>query len=151
MLRTAFQTALDTCEFFPSPAAFNDILRGISAQSGTVVDGASAWDGMERAMFSCWSETNDRVNVREHGYPWPNERCKAVLRGDLNCTVRMIAEMHPAEYAKTRERFVALYDRAQQVNQAQDTAARLAPPDTVPIPIPPRPQRPRLVSGEGQA
>lgn len=148
VLRTAFQAALDSCEFFPSPAAFNDILRGISAQSGAVVDGAAAWDAMQREIFGCWSETNDRINVRAHGYPWPNDRCKAILRGDLNLTVRDVAEMHPAEYAKTRERFIHLFDRDQQVAQAEQTVARLAPPETVPIPIPPRPQRPRLVGGE---
>jgi len=112
------------------------------------VDGGAAWEAMQRTMFSCWSVTNDQITIRATGYPWPTDRCKAILRGDLNLTVRDVAEMHPAEYAKTRDRFIALYDRDQQTVQAQETAARLAAPETAPIPIPPRPQRPRLVSGD---
>jgi len=148
VLVAAFEIAKQSCRFFPAPAEFSAFLRGISAQSGAVVDGAAAWEAMQRDLFGCWSETNDRINVRANGYPWPTDRCKAILRGDLNLTVRDVAEMHPAEYAKTRERFIALYDRDQQVAQAEQTVARLAPPETVPIPIPPRPQRPRLVGGE---
>ena len=148
VLLTGFQVALDTCTFFPSPAEFNGLLRTISAAQGQIVDGASAWDAMERELFGCWSETNDRINVRVHGYPWPNDRCKALLRGELHCTVRDVAEMHPKGVADLRARFVARYDGVAQVAQAEQTVARLDPPETVPIPIPPRPQRPRLVSGE---
>lgn len=130
VLRTAFQAALDSCEFFPSPAVFNDILRGISAQSGAVVDGTSAWEAMQRAIFGCWSEANDRITIRATGYPWPTDRCKAILRGDLNLTVRDVAEMHPAEYAKTRDRFIHLFDSSQSVDQASTHVAKLvdAPP-----------------------
>lgn len=148
MLHTAFQAALDTCEFFPTPAAFNEILRGISAQTGTVVDGASAWEAMDRSMFSCWSETNDRINVREHGYPWPDERCKQIIKGEMRRMVRDIAEMHPAEYAKTRERFIALYDGARVVEQASATVAKLQAPTPVPLNTARPPRHQRVIGGD---
>ncbi len=147
VIRTAFQAALDTCEFFPSPAAFNEILRDVSAQSGAVVDGASAWEAMDRTMFSCWSETNDRINVREHGYPWPDERCKQIIRNEMRRMVRDIAEMHPAEYAKTRERFIALYDGARVVEQAEATVAKIAAPAPLSVVAPPPLRR---ISGGGE-
>jgi len=147
VLQTAFQAALDTSEFFPSPAAFNEILRDVSAQSGAVVDGASAWEAMERGIFSCWSETNDRINVREHGYPWPDERCKQIVRGEMRRMVRDIAEMHPAEYAKTRERFIALYDGARVVEQAAATVAKIQAPDPVQLPAQRPPRLQRVVGG----
>ena len=150
VLQKAFAAAQRASRFFPTPAEFDAILRQIAAKGGAVVDGASAWDAMERELFGCWSETNDRINVRVHGYPWPNDRSKAILRGELNCTVRDVAEMHPKGVADLRARFIALYDGAAQVAQAEQTVARLAAPETVPIPIPPRPQRPRLVSGDEQ-
>lgn len=143
IVRAAFQQALDTCEFFPSPAAFNAILRDIGAQSGAIVDGASAWDAMDRALFAAWSETNDRVNIRENGYPWPDGKdglCRAILRGELGLTVRDVAEMHPAEYAKTRARFVERFDARRQVAQAEATVAKLAAPTPTPLPA----ERPRL-------
>ena len=151
VLMQAFAVAQRSLKWFPKPAEFDAIIRTIAAKGGAVVDGASAWDALERDLFGCWSETNDRINVRVHGYPWPNDRCKAILRGELNCTVRDVAEMHPKGVADLRARFIALYDGVAQVAQAEQTVARLAAPETVPVPIPPRPQRPRLVSGEGQA
>lgn len=147
ILQTAFQVAAQSGGFFPTPATFNEILRGISAQSGAVVDGASAWEAMDRSMFSCWSETNDRINVREHGYPWPDERCKQIIRNDMRRMVRDIAEMHPAEYAKTRERFIALYDGARVVEQASATVAKIEAPAPLSVVAPPPLRR---ISGGGE-
>lgn len=118
-LLPAFEMAKQSCRFFPSPAEFNDLLRQVAASRGAIVDGASAWDQCERIIFRQWSEAND-AKVRERGgYPWPNLTCKEIVREKLNHTPRSIAMMHAKDYAATRERFIAAYDSAQAVAQAE--------------------------------
>jgi hypothetical protein len=147
VLLQAFAVAKRTSKFFPSPNEFDEIIRQIGRKSGAVVDGATAWDAMQRDLFGCWSETNDRINIRVHGYPWPNDRCKQILRGQLNCTVRDVVEMHPAEYAKTREAFVKAYDGAAQTEQAEATVAKIAAPAPLSVVAPPPLRR---ISGGGE-
>ena len=128
VLLPAFELALDTCKFFPSIAEFNDLLRAVAQAEGRIVDGATAWNACERALFSCWSETRDRlILARGDGYPWPDERCKDVLRRQMDRTVRDVANMHPKEYATARERFIQLYDQGAQVGRAQESNALALP------------------------
>lgn len=148
VLLEAFATIKRSGKFFPRPADFDEAVRQIGRKAGAINDGASAWDAMQRDLFGCWSEANDRVNIRVHGYPWPNDRCRQILRGQLNCTVRDVVEMHPAEYAKTREAFIRAYDGAAQVDQAEATVAKLQAPAPISMPtseprafVPPPPLR----------
>lgn len=128
VLVPAFDLALDTCKFFPSIAEFNDLIRAVAQAEGAVLDGATAWNACEKALFTCWSEARDRLLLaKDEGYPWPDTRCKEVLRGAMDRTVRDVANMHPKEYAATRERFVALYDQGAKVAQAQHGSPVLAP------------------------
>jgi hypothetical protein len=128
VLLPAFELALDTCKFFPSIAEFNDLIRAVAQSEGGIVDGATAWNACERALFACWSETRDRlILAKGEGYPWPDPRCKEVLRGAMDRTVRDVANMHPKEYAATRDRFVALYDQGAQVAQAQHGSPSIGP------------------------
>ena len=120
VLTAAFEVVIDTCKFFPAPAEFNDILRQVAAASGAVVDGATAWDECERLIFRQWSEAGDRLVLQAgQGYPWPNPRCKELVRERLNLTVRGIATMHAKDYDATRGRFIALYDSVQAVERAE--------------------------------
>lgn len=142
--------------FFPTVPEILKAVSELAAARGVAVDGASAWEAMQRALFSQWSEAGDRligtrIAAGGPGYPWPNERCREIVKGRMNRTVRGIAQIESAyELDKVRAEFVRYYDAKQAVDavEAQDTAARLPAPETVPIPIPPRPQRPRLVSGD---
>lgn len=120
LLVPAFELALDTCKFFPSIAEFNDLLRTVAKSEGAVVDGATAWDAIERAIIGRWSEAGDRMILSAGtGYPWPDDRCKRLVRDAMNLRVRDIATMHPAEYARTRDDFIRRYDQAEQVERAQ--------------------------------
>jgi hypothetical protein len=123
VLAAAFEVVIDTCRFFPSPAEFNDILRQVAASRGAIVDGATAWDECERLIFRQWSEAGDRLVLQSgQGYPWPNPRCKDIVRERLNLTVRGIAMMHARDYDQTRARFIAAYDSGQAVERAEATA-----------------------------
>lgn len=115
----AMEMAKQSCKFFPSPAEFNDILRQVAAARGAIVDGASAWDECERIIFRQWSEANDHLVRQQGGYPWPNLRCKEIVRDRLNLTPRMIALMHAKDYDATRSRFVKAYDEGQAVERAE--------------------------------
>lgn len=122
MLGAAFELVIDTCKFFPSPAEFNDLLRQVAAAAGAVVDGASAWDECERLIFRQWSEASDRLVLQAgQGYPWPNPRCKEIVRERLNLNVRAIATMHAKDYDQTRARFIAAYDSGQAVERAEQS------------------------------
>ena len=56
---------------------------------------------------------------QQGGYPWPNPKCKEIVRERLNLTPRMIALMHAKDYEATRGRFIAAYDSAQAVERAE--------------------------------
>jgi hypothetical protein len=119
-LLPAFEMAKQSCRFFPSPAEFHDLLRQAAAATGAVVDGATAWDECERLIFRQCSEAGDRLVLQSgQGYPWPNPRCKELVREQLNLTVRGIATMHAKDYDATKARFVALYDSVQAVERAE--------------------------------
>jgi len=140
--------------FFPTVPEILKAASELAAARGVAVDGASAWEAMQRALFGQWSEASDRlistrIAAGGPGYPWPNERCREIVKARMNRTVRGIAQIESAyELDKVRGEFIRLYNANEAADEAEQTVARLAPPETVPIPIPPRPQRPRLVSGE---
>lgn len=128
VLLTGFHLAMQSAEFFPTPARFRQLLGAIAAEAGAPIGGQATWEAMERDIFRRWSETGDRLIASTVGgkYPWPDDRSREVLRGQLTLTVRDVVMMHPAEYAATRERFVELYDEGRMVAEAHEAVDRLA-------------------------
>lgn len=129
-LLPAFEMAKQSCRFFPSPAEFREFLQEVASSQGAIVNGYTAWEALEKAIFRPWSEANDRVMVQENRkYPWPTPLCREVLRGQMALTPRDVAMMHPKEYAATRERFIKAFDSAQTVGHAVErTQAALDAP-----------------------
>jgi hypothetical protein len=126
ILIEAFQRALDSADYFPSPAQFMGILRDISASQGAIVGGAGAWEAIERDILGQWSETNDRLMASAgKRYAWPDERSRDILRNEMGCMVSALAQMHPRALAEVRDRFVAKYDAAIATDQARAGVAKL--------------------------
>lgn len=126
VLQEAFIRALDTCNYFPSPAQFMGILREISASQGAIVSGASAWEAIERDIIGQWSETGDRLLASSgRRYPWPDERSREILRNEMGCMISSLAQMHPKALAEIRDRFIAKYDATLATEQARAGVAKL--------------------------
>jgi hypothetical protein len=84
ILVPAFELALDTCTFFPSIAEFHGLIRTVAASEGAVVDGATAWEAIERDIIGRWSETGDRLLASTNRkYPWPDDRSREILRDEM--------------------------------------------------------------------
>ncbi len=141
ILAQAFMQALNTCDYFPSPAQFMTILRGISASQGAIVDGASAWESIERDIIGQWSETGDRLMASAGTkYAWPDDRSRQILRNEMGSMISSLAQMHPKGLAEIRDRFVAKYDAALAVTQAREGVAKLDAQQAAGL-IPPTPLR----------
>lgn len=126
ILAEAFMRALDSCDFFPSPSQFMAILRDISASQGAITDGASAWEVIDRDIIGQWSETGDRLIAQSgKGYPWPDDRSKAILRSEMGYMISALAQMHPKAVAEVRDRFIGKYDAAVATEQARAGVAKI--------------------------
>lgn len=127
ILVPAFELALDTCKFFPSIAEFHELIHTVARSEGAIVDGASAWEAIERDIIGRWSETNDRLLASTgRKYPWPDDRSRDILRNEMGCMVSSLAQMHPKGLAEVRGRFVAKYDAALATEQSRAGVAKLA-------------------------
>lgn len=103
--------------------------KEIAVAEGSRLDGAAAWEACERRVFRQWSETGDRLIASTgRGYDWPDARSRDVLRNRMGVTVREVVHMHPREYTAMRDRFNALYDQGEAVEEAR---RELLPPGNV--------------------
>lgn len=126
ILLPAFELALDSCKFFPSIAEFNDLIRTVGRAEGGIVDGASAWEAIERDILGRWSETSDRLMASAgKRYPWPDERSRDILRNEMGCVISALAQMHPKALGDIRDRFIAKYDAALTTERARAGVAKL--------------------------
>lgn len=111
--------------FFPTVPEIEKAANELATARGVAVDGAAAWEAMDRALFRVWSEAGDRlIGMRivdgGPGYPWPNERCREIVRIRMNRTVRGLATIeNEIERAKARAEFVRLYDATSANEQAK--------------------------------
>lgn len=119
-LRAALQRcAQSNSKYFPTVPEILAAVEELATARGTAEGGAALWEDCERRIFRQWSEANDHLVRQQGGYPWPNNRCKQIVRETLNLTPRMIALMHPKDYAETRTKFIAAYDSVQAVERAE--------------------------------
>lgn len=120
VIQPAFELAKRTCKFFPSPAEFGELVESLTARSGEIVNGATAWESCQQLIFGRYSEaTEAQIRKEGNGYPWPNERCKHVTRKVLGLTVRDIAMKSGRDLDITRAKFIAAYDSVQAVERAE--------------------------------
>lgn len=138
VLRRAFEIAAERCRFFPTPAEFNAILEGLAAQSGHIVDGATAWDALDRDVLRTYAPGITKQ------IPWPDERSREVLRGEMGKLIHDVCQMHPRDLAMVREEFIRRYDAGRMADRAQDTLDRLTASHPAALPA----RDLRLVSGE---
>lgn len=130
VLRAALhRCAQSNTKYFPTLPEILDAVDDLATARGVGAGGAALWEECERYIFRVWSEANDHRVRQAGGYPWPNDRCKQIIRETLNLTPRMIATMHPKDYAETRGRFVSAYDSVQAIEFADaQERARLNEP-----------------------
>lgn len=130
VLIAAFALAVDTCEFFPPPAKFNELLRNVAGATGAVVDGETAWAYLQQRTVR---KFRPGVAIREPGDPdpyrskqdpldWPDELARSIVRDELGGIYALAVT--EGEYAREqqRKRFVASYDRQRQATQAVERA-----------------------------
>lgn len=127
VLLAAFALVVDTCEFFPAPAKFNELLRQVAGGGGAVVDGESAWAYLQRRTVPNFRpgvairEPNDPDPFRSKQDPldWPNELARRIVREELGGIYALAVT--EGEYAREqqRKRFVKSYDTVQAVERAE--------------------------------
>jgi hypothetical protein len=127
VLFAAFALVVDTCEFFPAPAKFNELLRQVAGSTGAVVDGESAWAYLQSRTVR---KFRPGVAIRDPGDPdpfrskqdpldWPDELARRIVREELGGIYALAVT--EGEYAREqqRKRFVKSYDSVQAVERAE--------------------------------
>ena len=126
-LLAAFEMAKQTCDFFPAPAKFNEILRQVAAGNGEVIDGETAWTYLQNRTVR---KFRPGVGIREPGDPdpyrskqdpldWPDELARRIVREELGGIYALAVTEGDYAREQQRKRFVRSYDSAQAVERAE--------------------------------